>query len=434
MNELIINSIVSDIQEYSTICLLNSIVQTLDGELYLLIYTTEELQMLESVYVNKETLTCIPKKGLLTNFLVKDDFLRCDNLPKIKVNMKSDDLLGKKNSMSFRYNSEDVSFFSFLSNASNFIYVDETALEPNEDVELAKYKLGVHGYTSFTNLKFSETTMTAYLHVITQNGLENRNIVFLNDRNYLQVNEFIVGVKGLTPNFPEACAEYFGDAVNSEGEILNLYRIKMLSLYDDVSFAVDTNLINLCCYKSLCLKNALNMLDVIINSIVKQDSDTLKWSGGTNSHKSDFGVLFKSSGESFSKNRCEHLLDTVMKGYVVPAMVSCDVDTPKEEIYTKVLSELMNSGVTVEEKYLRKIIANIMILSSDKESILANACKYRKQFQSEKFTFDKFLYWIRCYLYLNKRRITMPGNPLIYSNFINAHTLVTEGTYYGEDR
>ena len=120
-----------------------------------------------------------------------------------------------------------------------------------------------------------------------------------------------------------------------------------------------------------------------------------------------------------------------MQGYIVPALKE---DADKEIILQKVLQELINPGVNDEEKHLRTILANIMVMCESPEDILETAIKYKEQFKHQKFNYDKFLYWVRCYLYLNRLRITVPGRPVIHSNFIKASTVVTEGIFYGEHR
>lgn len=424
------DSIVGDIQTYSTLCFLNCVVQTNTEEIYLVLYTEDSLQLIETVYVDKETLGKIPKKGLLTNFVVQDDFLRCDAMQKIKVNMDASELLGKKDFISFRGADNKGSFFSFLSDAGSYIYIDEKALIPCDDDEQIKYKLGTYGYTNFKNIKFSQTTMTAYFHIVTPDGLENRNIIYLNDKNYLQMNEFIIGVAGISDTFPEECVALLGEAIDVNGKVYTLYKVKMMSLYNNTAIPVDTNLVNLSCYMSLRYENAINLLEVLIESITEQEEQSsLMWAGGNNSHKSNYGVLFKSTGEKYSKNKCAQLIDTIMRGYISPVL-STDID--KESALEKVLEEIIYPGMSEEEKHLRLILANIMILNETKEDILITAIKYKENFRDKKFSYDKFLYWVRCYLYLNRRRITIPGKPVLHSNFIKAGTIVTEGIFYGE--
>lgn len=424
-------SVVEDIHEFGNTCFLNSVLQADNGEVYLVIYADELLQLIGTAYVDKETLAKIPKKGLITNFIVQDEFLRCDPLPKIKVNMKAEDLLGKTEFMSYTNNFNPGSFFSFLGKASNYVYIDEEALLPNEGDDQIKYKLASYGHTSFKNLRFSQTTMTAYFHIVTPEGLKNRNIVYLNDKKYLQMNEFIVGETGINPKLPEECTSFLGEAIDSNGKVYTLYKVKMLSLYDTVKIPIDPNLVNLCCYMSLRYENAMNLLEVIIDSVTEQNNEnSLSWAGGTNSHKSDFGVLFKSTGEKFSKSKCMDLVDTVMQGYIIPVMQKED---DKSEALRKVMQDLIYIGMNEEEKHLKTILANIMVLSETKEDILATAIKYKEMYRDKKFLYDKFLYWVRCYLYLNKRRITVPGRPVIHSNFIKASTVVTEGIFYGEN-
>lgn len=427
----VMDSILEEVHEYSTMCFLHSIMKAQDGEVYTVVYTDDTFQILTSACVNKNTLAAIPKTGLITNFAIIDDYLRCDAIQQIKVEVPADQLLWKKESVNFRFDYSTDSFFSLLNDADNLYYVDEDALLPNEGAEQVKYRLSTYGHTCLKNLKFSRTTMTAYLHVITEKGLENRNIVYLNEQHYLQMNEFIVGNKGMSLNLPEECAEFLGEAIDKEGNHYTLYRIKIMSLYDNVTFPINSHMINLCCYMSLLQNNSINLLDAVIDSVAPQEqTQDLEWAGGSNSHKSFYGVLFKSDAESFSKSKCSDLIYKMLKMYIEPAMSK---GGDKNEILQEVLQEITSDCISHEEKTLRALLANILILCETPDMVLATAIKYKKIFQDKKFYYDKFLYWIRCYLYLNKKRITVPGHPVIHSNFIKAGTMVEEGIYYGEN-
>lgn len=352
---------------------------------------------------------------LIKDFSIEDNYLKCDNVSRMPIT--SDDLKTFGNIIDCT--SPEKTFLDFIDYGSknNFFIVDESI------VNLDSYT-GT-GLASFKSIEFSQSTMTAYCKLVTNNTIHNQMLVVMNGQN-LEIAPFVFAVPSDTelPEWlEEPCITKLHNCVLNNIEYV-LYEMAGMPIYIS-NMLKSSALINKAATLRVKYRNVIEVLKefkTVLHTMLGHTpiENKLEWSGGSNSYKSAYGVYLKSSLSLFNKasiNKCVDWYVQLLENYI----------TEPDEIMTKILTDSVNEMT----KIAMTTIHSIMMSDSDIAQVLLNCENTISELQQKRLYCDIYLYKMRVFAYFKGTRLASGANPVLQGSDENAFTIVEHKLSYG---
>lgn len=423
-------SVLDRIRE-SRYCFLLEIVTTSDSvKVYKVIYSNSEFTDVRIVCLLEEDIKYLTDiNSVIKNFYLDDDYLRGEYFMEVNSLATAEELLYHEEFVIEPLEDNPMSLFAFLYKAYNCaMYVDPDCLEKNDNGDLM---LGDLGYSHFTNINFSQSTMTCYFNMLNKEGLCNYNVVVYNeDTKTLEFKPFYYLIK--PEDFDsdlKQSSEVKGTVHTRDGEEYLLAYVKFLSIYDGKPVVISKDLLNVGCYMHNMYSNSVTTLDAVINFFTDNQDSNVAWAGGTGSHKNDCSVLLESTAFYVTKKSANEIVKSIWDNYVEPLR---DSNTLTEESAKEALEEILSAQLSPELLKVRALAAQVLMSSTLITDVISNAVYYRRVCREQRAKVGTYLYYVRCNAFLSKTRIIAWGDNVLRSNFTKACTIVKEGRYYGE--
>lgn len=381
------------------------------------IYKNDRVAVFELVMANNLFTECVvysvdaqmlveivKNENLVKDFDIVEGLLKCST---VKITTARNDIeksIGSIKSL----NLDQHSFYSLIRDGANgkYILLDKEALNMTENSYVGS------GVGSFLDIKISDSTMSAYARINTEDGIYNKMLITMEEGN-IHFHPFYFGV----PINQEECemvsenslqsmdlfnqetsisdnivqkydgVKYIGEKTINE-QWYKVYYAEFLQLYTRVF------LINSFINKAVSMHNKyLNLLTALQFFITEQYSvldkkqETPKWVGGKTNYKDDIGVYFKSSRDKLSKSKIEELYDFLIS-------VINRVGKPEE-----VKKCIEGSGYNRDEKDVILMFYNLFLVTVDPTELLSLAFEQKKMIEVKNLFISLFLYEIRLNAY-----------------------------------
>lgn len=393
-----------------------------NGLLYELVFSDKNFRDVYFKRVNKESLISTRNENKYEyNFKFKDDYLCCPDVKRLKINniiMESKDKEIRVNSVG-----DDFNLYAFLTEAidNGYIFVSDEFIQ--------EHSLQGLGYTGMHNIRFSRTTMSVYVQIINVEGIHNEMIVSL-EGTRLVFHPFYVAVP---INKKLSYGAVKKSSCNIEHVPYDIYYVDFLSLYTKDDY-IAYGLINRACAISAQCLNMCKILDTFIEAVrcVTENGvipSQIAWAGGSSSHKSSFGVLFKSSIKILSNKEVADIVNKAVNHFL-PMLDKYNFETLEDKI--KMANHIISitSLPTITKWYyftLLKVILNANTMAEQ----LSVAIETKKACKTQMLFCDVYMYRIRSYSYLNCVSLVNLMRPVI-TDLSGIYTEVKEGLYYGD--
>ena len=351
------------------------------------------------------------------NFAFKDGYLKCNQVKRSLVNNLIMENLGKKIVGS---KEKYYTLYSLLEEgiSDNFMLLADRYAEAGNTIN-------GFGATEFLNVKFSSSTMSVYFNILTDDGLENKHIICMEDYK-LSAKPFFFAVP-TTKRFSKDGSggiENLGNLVINNVEYV-LYRASEILIYDLDAY-VSAGLINRASIDVAKTQNALNILADYRSCMCKalyeeRDAGSVPWSGGTGSYESCFGVFYRADMEILSKKRRQKVLDIVLNG-IVPECKNSGLEGAAARV-----KEL---AFSYEEKVASIALLNVAMRVSSLKDAIFLADKAILCHKAKNVSANLFLYKARSRAYLKKEGYATLLNPIITGSDEAISTIATEVFYY----
>ena len=350
--------------------------------------------------IDLSTLMLLLECKLTCDFAVKNDMLFAKDVDRVLL---VDTLWEKRNIFIPVYDLEEQNFYTFLRYG---IKHDFLVLE-DEAAELSAYR-GT-AFSSFRNIKFSSTSMTAYAPIYNGNNLYNKMLVVMDD-GVLQLEHFIFAV-------PTACKEDMS-SFDCYGTILinnteyTKYSSKLMNIYTE-NYSTSKALINKACVSHEKYKAAIDTLNDLRQAIA-EDIATYHWVGGNNSYNSSYGIYLQCSEKKLSSKVRANLITKVQEEYL-----------PIED-YNTAVNTIMNSSMNLLAKAAAISLYACYDNSSDEATLLQNIATLIESFKRRLTFADLFLYSVRTGAYIRKRYLVNPIKPILVGSEEECTTIVQQ--------
>ena len=339
---------------------------------------------------------------LVKNFEIKDGYLKCENATRQMLNNLIESSKGKE------IRKRETKLYSFYYFVRNGISAGYYFVHP--DYALDGNVLDGIGFSHFKNLKISESTMSVYCNVLTEDGLKHLSFIFLQDKKLVLNSLFVAVPEGssLVPAGKIAKAEPIGSITLNHADF-QLYKVSGLSIYNP-GMIITHSLINKASVEYAKSKNVYNLLSDYSETFSKQKSTGIRWAGKNNSHESPYFV-----------------------GYT--AMMTMPTKAERVQILQKVLDLVSGDEDGIEaikawhcEPMKKVMAANLFILICGVtiDAALAKVWKRMDQCQMIMLYSSLYLYSVRATAFMTNTRFANPANPYIVGSEEKVPTLAKE--------
>lgn len=350
--------------------------------------------------VDSEMLAFLSKSNLHCDFATKEGSLYAKDVDRVLV---VDSLVKAKNTFIPVYNLQEHNFYTFLRNGiSNDFLILEDSLE---DLQIYRGT----AFSAFKSIKFSSTSMTAYVSIYKDEKMYNKMLVTIDD-GVLNLETFIFAV-------PEECSlllpgfEELGKIEINNRRYIK-YRSKLMNLYTEV-YSTSKALINKAC---LCHEKYKAAIDTLhdLKKVIADDVITYTWVGGKTDYRGEYGVYFTSSEKKLSRDTRAALIEKVKSEYL-------SQDTCYDAFHL-----IEQSSMSIVAKSAAIALCSCLYNSSDEVSLLQNIETLLSVFKRDLTYTDLFLYSVRTGAYIRKRYLANPVNPILEGSDEDCYTVVQQ--------
>ena len=392
-------------------CYLNKIYENSVGEskLYECVLCDETFSDVAIYRVDIEELKGLANDAsLVKNFAIEDGYLKCENAKRQMLNNLIESSKGKY------IRKRDTKLYSFYDFVRDGIKSGYYFVHP--DYALDGNVLDGIGFSHFRNLKVSESTMSVYCNILTEDGLKHLNFIYLQDKKLVLNNLFVAVPAGSTliPPGKIATAEAMGSITINHADF-QLFSVVGLSIYNPGMIITDS-LINKASVEYAKAKNVNNLLSDYSETFSKQKIDGVKWAGKNGSHAAPYFVGY--TAMMLMPTRAER---TAILQAVLDLVSGSGSSDPMPLIETI-------KGWNCEP--IKKFMAvNLFILIWGAESIDAALAKVWKRMDQCKLIMlysSLYLYSVRATAFMTNTRFANPVNPYIIGSEEKIQTLAKE--------
>ena len=381
--------------------------------LYQLTMSDPTFQSVSELITDKDGLSeFLTDDNYITDFSLNGSYLQCD--PKDTLMITPVVLESKDKHISKNVNVAN-SFYDFCSVAlqKEYVVIDDSLL----GCEVYK---GV-SFSSFKNIHFAQSTMSAYFLLNTTEGLKSKQVIRLED-GLLKFIPFHFGVPA--GNFVYRGATFVQDMTINNREY-SIYKVPTLSLYP-LEVCTSASLINKACTTSEIYKAVVNTIKdfiVMLNNTLGNSMAAANWAGGNNTYESQYGITLTNSIKGLSKKQRGNLINQVFSLYL-----------GKYDTYQAAAQVVENSPYySMCEKAALKVLLNISYCGSNPAECLSLAKELQQQFSLLQMYADMFLYKIRVGCYVQHIALVDRMKPYLVGSEYDTVTSVNAGYYYGEN-
>lgn len=242
----------------------------------------------------------------------------------------------------------------------------------------------IDGMTPFTSLKFSKSTMTVQVHMITDESIYNKVIIH-NRGGVLQTNKFHYAVPA---NKLNVCESDIKMKFTKDDVEYFVYESGDLKLFENEKFIMPA--VNQCASASVKMNDALKTMKAFRSALYRKD-DGKSWEGGSSSYKNEPSVVFESTCKKLQMRQRNYLvsyaLDVIegrsmsFKEVVMDSMVASGWDTPSAMMSVKMLD---------------------MVVSAERSSMFQCLQELIRVLETNTFFLDLFLYRMRVFILLTE--------------------------------
>ena len=385
-------------------CYLNNIYRTGDIVAFELDLADKLFKHCAIYLVDSEHLIEIEKReDLIKDFKIVDGLLKCTT---VKIVPAFNGIESEINKMT-EIKQDDGSFYALVKEGADngYVIIDEKQIDVNSE----QNDFIGPGLAKFLDIKFSNSTMSAYCRFTTEDKIYNKMLVTLNGEE-IKFHPFYFGVPksedGITMEIDKM--DFFSQAnlnkienrfigvrfigtktINSQ--TYDVYYAEMLQLYTKIN--IISSFINKAVSLHVKLYNAQSALKVFIaaqHEALAKENKTPEWAGGSSNYKSTYGVYFKSNKKFFKQSELTNLYN---------ALVSCiNSKGSTEEVY----SYMENSFYSKDELTIIYLFLNLYDQSSVPTELLSLAYKQKYLVEKKDLFMTLYLYEIRINAYKSK--------------------------------
>lgn len=293
---------------------------------------------------------------------------------------------------------------------NNYIILEDSVVKENDNSYVGS------AFTKFTNIRFSNTTMSIYAKMVTEEGLYNKMLVTMKN-GYLNASQFYFGVpivkqnsdKGLEQNSDKDLEQsttsgiktmsLFGDSKISDVKFFGEEYCKTMTINGDdykiyylrmCLLATKTAIINPFINKaaSMCVKftNICNALEFFISeqySWIYPDQKKKEWIGGDSNYNDGVGVYFNSSRKTITKKD-----DAILFDQLCSTIKRCNTTD-------EVVNWVKNSGFSEDKKQIMLIYLSFMMQSNKPVERVNLAYTYKDKIDLHYVCFSSYAYEMR---------------------------------------
>ncbi len=399
-------------------CYMRSILTDIDNRTrgFCLIFCDNKFKQIGVLNTDVEGLKKIATNTeLIKDFSIEDNYLKCDNVSRMPIT--SEDLKTFGNLIDC--SSYEKTFLDFLEfgNDNNFFIVDKSI------TELQDYT-GV-SFTSFRNIEFSQSTMTIYCKLISNDTIHNQMLVALNGQN-LEITQFYfaVPISVKLPDWLETfCVKELHECTLNNMEFV-LYEMQGMPIYIS-NMLKSSALINKAATLKVKYRNIIEVIkgfkSVLHTMLGYQGQESkLEWTGGSNSYKSAYGVYLKSSWPFFNKASVSKCVDWYVE------LLERYASEPD-----KVVQIIETDSVNEMTKLALLTVHRLMLSDLDLTQVLLNCENTINDLQQMRLSCDIYLYKMRVFAYFKGTRLAPAANSILQGSDENAYTIVEHKLSYG---
>lgn len=255
-----------------------------------------------------------------------------------------------------------------------------------------------YGIAKFRNIKFSDSTMTAYVQMHNADGIFNKMITVMND-GVISFRKFFVAAKNST-TIP-GCID-LKKTVTLHNVEYHLFETNELCIYDEnVRFI--PGVLNQACFESVVFKTLSSMCNDFIQGITScistVDASSV-WVGGSKDYKSSKGVWLKSSLKPLTARERRLIEDISLRSK------TDDCAALQSEVYERVRYSLPQNRLV---EICVRTFAELQTEPGDLTDKVDYALLRKASFDTCIFWADMYAYRVRTMTYLHKRKLTRVG-------------------------
>lgn len=372
-----------------------------NSEIYEVVFCTEDFTK-DSVYrTNLEGLKQLSaREGLTRDFYFDGDYLRCTELPRVIMNDIVKQTVDKEQ-ICLDFNQHSGTMLNFLKfGVVNDLYVLDDRVVGYEEW------LG-SGLTGFKRIKFSQSSMSVYVHMVFENTIRNLYLIRMEGQKLKSLQFYFAAPKG------KKIPEEYGEKIKSmkiNNKDFDVYMSKELSLFEDVGI-LSPALIN----KACTLRTKLTSLENVLKLFINSDRKNLQWvDSGVSGHS---GVLFESSLDNITRGKAVPFAEKIME-------IRSECGTV-DEFVKRVNVSYDHSSLSY---FIIMLIGKQLYKYEDSTSLIAELQNLNESISELIFNADLYLYRIRLYLSYTNNSFLLRSRILSGSDE-NAYTLVKGGYY-----
>lgn len=348
------------------------------------------------------------------NYSFKDEYLLCRPLKESAVNNL---IMGNLDKVIYQWGESGSTIYDLLSEGigKRFMVLADRYAVPGSVVD-------GKGATLFSNIRFSASTMSVYFNILTDNGLENKHLICMEDYR-LAMRPFYFAV-------PEDEAlelrEYKGQPglgdITINNLVYTLYYADELLIYD-MEVLTPTSLVNKASIEVAKTQNAVNILNDYREGLFRAlngEQKKVEWAGGTGSYESSYGVFYKADIDILSARKRGEIMKIIL-GWVAEGSFRSP-----EELYERLLA----LPLAYEEKISGIALLNVVTHVSSVEDALFLSDKAIQCHKVMNAYANIFLYRVRSKVYFTKIGIVPVLNPVFTGSGEAISTIAKEVFYY----
>lgn len=377
--------------EKYTYCYLNRIYKSNTVLAFELLLADTFFNERASYLVNADTLKEIVKiDTLIKDFDIVDDLLTSSTDKILSAPAGIEKLIGHLTPL----NCNQGSFYDLvrIGADNDYVIIDDKVL----NIFDSDYIVG-SGISKFLNIKFSNTTMSAYCKFSTESELYNKMII-TNKEDEIKFHPFYFGVPVVEDDstrkmdvFSQANSieqdflgvKYVGKKIINE-QYYEIYHAEMMQIYTKVD--IYGPLINKAVSMHSKWTDAIAALKYFITvqyDTLAKENKTPEWVGGNSNYESSYGVYFTTSRKSFTKSEIRHLHDWL-------------VTTIKEKkSFNKTIELVKEISFTKSERDILYLFLSFYTKSLDPTELLSLAFKQKSIVEKKDLLMTLYLYEIR---------------------------------------
>lgn len=398
-------------------CYLNNIYRTGDVVAFELALADRLFKRCAISLVNSEQLIEIANMdNLIKDFKIVDGLLKCTTVKIVPAIPGIESEIGKLTEIK----QDEGSFYALIREGSDkdYVMIDEKLMDVtgNED------NLVGAGLAKFTDIKLSNSTMSAYCRFTTENKIYNKMLVTLENGD-IKFHSFYFGIPKTEDESDESNStlggmDYFSQGTSTldkieqrflgvkkvgtktiNSQVYDIYYAEMMQLYTKIN--IISSFINKAVSMHVKLSNAQAALKFFISmqhSVLAKETTQPEWAGGSSSYKSTYGVYFKSSKKYFKKSEIINLYD---------ALLTC---IKEKRTIENVYKFMEDSFYTKDELDIIHLFLNLYKQSIEPTELLSLTYKQKYLVEQKDLLMTLYLYEIRVNGYKSKMSFKNPND------------------------